>query len=116
MHATDRRGLKVNVHVEGDDALLPPRVTLGLYRVAQEAVTNALRHAGAAHLELRLVVGEGRVSLTVSDDGRGFSPDEPAPGHFGLVGAGERARLLGGELRVESAPGAGTRLVVEVPL
>jgi two-component system NarL family sensor kinase len=108
--------LEVSVHVEGDDALLPPRVTLGLYRVAQEAVANALRHAGAASLELRLVVGESRASLAVSDDGRGFSPGSPAPGHFGLVGAGERARLLGGELRVESAPGAGARLIVEVPL
>jgi two-component system NarL family sensor kinase len=110
------RGLEVRVHVEGDDALLPPRVTLGLYRVAQEAVANALRHAGANRLELRLAVAEGSASLAVSDDGRGFSPDGPAPGHFGLVGAGERARLLGGALRVESAPGAGTRLVVEVPL
>jgi two-component system NarL family sensor kinase len=109
-------GLEVSVQIEGDDALLPPRVTLGLYRVAQEAVANALRHGGAARMELRLAVGEGSVSLAVSDDGRGFSPDEPAPGRFGLLGAGERARLLGGELRVESAPGAGTRLVVEVPL
>jgi two-component system NarL family sensor kinase len=109
-------GLQVRVQIEGDDALLPPRVTLGLYRVAQEAVANALRHARASRLELRLAVAEGGASLAVSDDGRGFSPEEPAAGHFGLVGAGERARLLGGELRVESAPGAGTRLTVEVPL
>jgi two-component system NarL family sensor kinase len=119
--ATDAQGapgprLEVRVQIEGDDALLPPRVTLGLYRVAQEAVANALRHAGAARLELRLAVAEGSASLAVSDDGRGFSPGEPAAGHFGLVGAGERARLLGGALRVESAPGAGTRLTVEVPL
>jgi two-component system NarL family sensor kinase len=109
-------GLEAAVIVEGDDAGLPPRVTLGLYRIAQEAVANVLRHAGAARLELRLAVDVGRVTLSVSDDGRGFDPAQSLPGHFGLIGMGERARLLGGALRVESAPGQGARIVVEAPL
>jgi two-component system NarL family sensor kinase len=114
--AASAGGVQVRVLVEGDDALLPPRVTLGLYRVAQEAVANALNHAAASALELRLLVDAERVALIVSDDGRGFSPGQPSEGRFGLLGARERARLLGGELRLESAPGAGTRLSVEVPL
>lgn len=108
-------GLVAEVTIAGDDGQLTPRTTLGLYRIAQEAVANATRHAGAARLELRLVMGGGRAELTVADDGRGFDPSAPVPGRFGLVGMGERARLLGGELRVESAPGRGTRIRVEAP-
>ena len=109
-------GLSAELHVEGDDSRLPVRATLGLYRIAQEAVANVLRHAGAARLELRLSVGDDQVTLSVADDGRGLPPGPPPPGRFGLIGVGERARLLGGALRVASAPGAGTRVEVELPL
>ena len=109
-------GLAVELHIEGDDGALPPRAALGLYRIAQEAVANATRHAGAARLELRLAVGAGRAALSVADDGGGFDPGRRPAGRFGLIGMGERARLLGGALRVESAPGRGARVVAEVPL
>lgn len=110
----EARGLSTALHVTGDDGALSPRATLGLFRIAQEAVANALGHAGASRLELRLAVGGGRASLSVADDGRGFDPGRPAAGRFGLVGMGERARLMGGALRVESAPGRGARVTAEV--
>jgi two-component system NarL family sensor kinase len=109
-------GIAAAATVTGDDSRLSSRVTVGLYRIAQEAVANVVRHAAAARLDLRLSIDGGRASLTVADDGRGFDPSQPAPGRFGLVGIGERARLLGGELRVESGPGQGTTVLVEVPL
>lgn len=93
---------------------LPPAVEVGLYRIAQEAIQNALRHAAAAHVELRLETSSDRVRLTVQDDGKGF-PDGASSGRFGLVGMRERARLLGGSFQVESSPGAGTRITAEVP-
>jgi two-component system, NarL family, sensor kinase len=93
---------------------LPPAVEVGLYRIAQEAIQNALRHAAAAHVELRLEISTESVRLIVQDDGKGF-PEGASSGRFGLVGMRERARLLGGSFQVESSPGAGTRITAEVP-
>jgi two-component system, NarL family, sensor kinase len=98
---------------------LPPAVEVGLYRIAQEALQNALRHAGAARIVIRLESSPESVRLTVEDDGRGFAIGDAAEGRaagrFGLVGMRERARLLGGTFQIESTPGAGTRINTEVP-
>jgi two-component system NarL family sensor kinase len=95
---------------------LPPAVEVGLYRIAQEALQNALRHAAATHVNLRLESLPDRVRLTVEDDGRGFAIEDAAASRFGLVGMRERTRLLGGSFQIESSPGAGTRITAEVPL
>jgi two-component system, NarL family, sensor kinase len=99
---------------------IPPAIEAGLYRIAQEALQNALRHAGATRITLRLQVTSRSVRLTLDDDGRGFAvedvPAERPAGRFGLVGMRERARLLGGSLQVESLERLGTRIVAEVPL
>jgi two-component system NarL family sensor kinase len=95
-------------------ATLPPAVEVGLYRIAQEALQNALRHAAASRIALRLQIAPDRVHLTVEDDGRGFDGD-PTGSRFGLIGMRERARLLGGTFQIESSPGAGTRVTAEVP-
>lgn len=95
---------------------LPPAVEVGLYRIAQEALQNALRHAAAGHVLIQLETSPDTARLTVQDDGRGFPSEEDSSGRFGLVGMRERARLLGGSFRVESSPGAGTRITAEVPL
>ncbi|MFL6237419.1 MAG: histidine kinase [Thermoanaerobaculia bacterium] len=95
---------------------LPPAVEVGLYRIAQEALQNALHHADATRAVLRLEAPPGRVRLTVQDDGRGFVPGENAGSRFGLIGMRERARLLGGGFLIESSPGAGTRITADIPL
>src|SRR6185295_11625961 len=88
-------------------------------RIAQEAVTNALKHGHATHIELGLDYGVDHITLLVRDDGRGFDADHPpaaASGHFGLFGMRERAAKLGADLRVTSRPGAGTAVHLSVPL
>jgi two-component system NarL family sensor kinase len=98
---------------------LPARIEAGLYRVAQEAITNARKHAGAQHIEMTLTADEECVRLVVQDDGCGFDPDMVTQtsglGHFGLTGMAERVKLLGGNMCIESTPGAGTCIDVSVP-
>jgi two-component system NarL family sensor kinase len=94
---------------------LPAAVEVGLYRIAQEALQNALRHAEATRILIRLEALPDRVRLTVEDDGQGFViGEESSASRFGLIGMRERARLLGGSFQLESSPGAGTRVTVEV--
>ena len=104
---------------------LPARVEAGIYRIAQEALTNITRHAQARRIALMLRREDETVVLAVCDDGVGFDPEQLSrhtgaaageEGHYGLVGMGERARLLGATLTLESAPGEGTRVEVRAPL
>jgi signal transduction histidine kinase len=106
------------VSVAGTPLALP-RVTMHhLLRIAQEATTNALRHAEARKISLRLEYTPDAVELTISDDGRGFQPDATLnlSGHFGLRGIRARAKKLGGELTITSAPHEGTSIHILVPL
>jgi two-component system sensor histidine kinase DegS len=94
---------------------------MALYRMAQEAISNVLRHAQATQARIALDFATSSVNLTVTDNGRGFqvpeSPAEFAPqGHFGLLGLHERAELVGGRLEIESTAGQGTRVRVVLPL
>src|SRR5918997_6916520 len=114
-------GTEVSVETQGFGAeeRLPADVELALFRIAQEAVSNARRHGAASRVRVSLVVRPDVAELLVADDGRGFLW-EPEFGWSsrgeGLPGMRERAELLGGTLRVESAPGAGTRIAVTLPL
>jgi signal transduction histidine kinase len=95
---------------------LPTRVETDFYRIAQEAVTNALRHARAKEIGVVLERHDGRLRLIVEDDGCGFDPAiAERSGRLGLVGIRERAATLGGTLLVESSAGSGTTVVVEAP-
>jgi two-component system NarL family sensor kinase len=98
---------------------LPARLEEGIYRIAQEALANACRHASARRIDITLTVGEQHLGLVVQDDGRGFDPDQVTgavgEGHFGLAGMVERAKLLGGTICIQSEPGAGTSISVSVP-
>jgi len=87
---------------------------VGVYRIAQEALTNAVRHANAATVELVLTIVEGRLRLEVSDDGRGFDPGDRTNA-LGLVGMEERALSLGGRLSIRSRPDEGTTVCLECP-
>jgi signal transduction histidine kinase len=94
---------------------LPAAVETTLYRVVQEAVINVVRHAHATRVDVLVERRGERVLLMVEDDGVGFEQDLVQRGdHFGLLGMRERAEALGGSLVIESAPGAGTTVVVEV--
>ncbi len=110
----------VDLDVGPVDEILEQDVKLALYRIAQEALSNALRHSGAGEVEIRVRRGDGSVLLEVSDDGRGFevrdTPEAEGRG-LGILGMYERAHGVGGELSIESAPGAGTlvRAVLPVP-
>lgn len=108
--------LPVDLLVTGGSQPLPPRVETGVYRLAQEAINNACRHAQASQIVVQLVATPQMVTLTVEDDGRGFDLADVSGSRFGLVGLNERVRLLNGRFHIESTPGKGTRIEAELPL
>jgi two-component system, NarL family, sensor histidine kinase UhpB len=117
-----RTGIEARLDTAGDPDELADVVQTAIYRVAQEALTNVTRHAGATVVEMGVTEDEGGVELRVSDDGSGFDPavlphaNSLTPGRgLGLIGMAERARLVGGELDVRSAPGGGTTITLRVP-
>ncbi len=95
---------------------IPMSVKEAIYRVAQEALHNITKHAGAGRVSLHLERGEGAVTLSIRDDGVGFDPEGEYPGHLGLRSMRERVELLGGEFSIESAPGAGAAIRAAIPL
>nr|WP_203695411.1 HAMP domain-containing sensor histidine kinase [Streptomyces rubrogriseus] len=106
-------GLRVVRRFDADLPVLDHETELVLYRVAQESLTNAARHADAERLEVGLARADGAVTLTVADDGRGI---EAAHEGAGIRGMRERALLIGAALDITSAPGAGTRIRLTAPL
>lgn len=112
--------VQAGVQVGGIARQLAPTIENNLLRIGQEAVTNAVKHAGAKHILVELSFQQQRVRLVVRDDGRGFIADSYQPsaahGHFGLRGMRERAQEIGGALIVNSTPGAGTEIIVDVRL
>jgi signal transduction histidine kinase len=90
---------------------LSPDIEQSIYRVAQEALTNVMNHARAKNILVKLELNDGMIKLTVKDDGIGFIPEKNGkPGHFGLQGIKERAKLVGGKLNILSQPGNGTTI------
>jgi signal transduction histidine kinase len=112
-------GIDVKVEVTGEAGDLPEEVAHHVFRIAQEAVTNAVNHANASQITLTLRIGPRQLVLHVADDGCGFEPEDvftSRNGNFGLIGMRERAERLDGQLRLESHTGMGTRVEVTVPL
>jgi len=109
--------IEAQVQVSGIFRPLPRAVEDNLLRIAQEAINNAVGHARPEHILVDLTFAPSRVQLSVRDDGCGFDEATAASnGHFGLIGMRERAKQIGGELRVVSAPGTGTEIVVDAPI
>ncbi len=108
-----RDGLQVTVEISGEQAL-PEPVAAGLYRIAQEALTNVVKHAGTSQASMRLSLSPGDHCLEIEDHGIGFDPQTTLSqrGHLGLASMAERARELGYSLSIDSRPGGGTRLRV----
>ncbi|BAS29275.1 PAS domain S-box protein [Limnochorda pilosa] len=116
-----RAGVEARFEVRGKARRLPPDVELTLFRIAQEALRNAERHAQASRVRVRLdFSGETTVAVAVTDDGKGFHPPAQggslASGQFGLLGMEERSRLLGGSLEIGSGPNKGTTVRAVVPV
>ncbi|MDR3698446.1 MAG: two-component regulator propeller domain-containing protein [Candidatus Sulfopaludibacter sp.] len=112
-------GVEVEVDSDGPPRELPQEVEQHLLRIAQEAVTNAMKHAGATQIAIKLHMEARKLLLRIVDNGRGFEQKDAfssMDGHFGLIGMRERAERLGGELRLASHPGEGTEVEVMVPL
>jgi signal transduction histidine kinase len=112
-------GPHVTVSVHGQTARMANDVELALYRIAQEAITNARKHSAARDIRVHLDVQPDSAVLSVTDNGQGFPPRRirPAAGHGeGVPGMRERAELLGGTLQIESAPGKGTQVLATLPL
>ena len=108
--------LDIEFNATGGDRPLPIRIEAGLYRMAQEALTNVVRHAHATHVCIQFTCTPEQIELVIADDGQGFDTEALAKGRFGLVGLNERARLLGGTLEVCSNPGEGASLTITIPL
>jgi signal transduction histidine kinase len=114
-------GVKVRIETLSQERKLPPEVESTLFRVIQEAISNIARHAQAQNVSISLDFRDHRVTARVEDEGLGFEVAEVFGSQnpqrsLGLIGMRERVGLLGGELRVQSQPGAGTEIEVDIPL
>lgn len=116
-----RTRMTVEVNVSGSRRRLRSEIETILYRLAQEALTNAGRHSHATRAAIELSFGDASITLRISDNGVGFVPESVMKSQsprraWGLLGMQERVSLVGGEFRLESAPGQGTRVIAEIPL
>lgn len=94
---------------------LSPALEMSIFRIVQEALTNAVRHSKSGRVAIAMRQSGGTIQLRIEDWGIGFDTTVAKPGHYGLEGIRERARLFGGAARIDSAPGKGTRIEVELP-
>jgi signal transduction histidine kinase len=116
---TKRHNVRVDVRTRGEERRLPVPLETALYRIVQEALTNIWKHARATKASVIVSFDTRRCGIQIADDGVGFDLAAVGAGdqreHLGIVGIRERAEMLGGTLRIASAPGAGTTVVVTVP-
>jgi signal transduction histidine kinase len=110
-----RDGWQVTLHV-ADIGSVPADIELALFRMTQEALQNVRRHAGLCRVWLNLERDGAQVRLMIADDGCGFDPRQTPAARFGLAGMRERVALLGGTIDIQSRPGAGTTIVITIPL
>ena len=110
----ERTGIDCDWEDESDFLAVPTNVSVAIYRIAQEALTNIRKHAQSKAFQLRLQYETDQVILTIADAGCGFKEDEKSSG-LGLVGIRERVHLLKGKMNLQSTPDSGTRIEVQVP-
>jgi len=118
---TEYSGIVTKVNVVGTEHRLSEEIELVLFRITQEALRNAWRHSGATKAEITVEYEEGKIRITVSDNGKGFNlpgtlGDLAREGKLGLAGMQERAQLIGATLTVQSQPGKGTSMTLELPI
>ncbi|MGB3714489.1 MAG: ATP-binding protein [Candidatus Promineifilaceae bacterium] len=115
------KDIQFEFDASGFESRVPPEIETALFRIFQEALNNSVRHAEATHLRLSLSYRDDIIEGLIEDDGRGFDPDsiqinDRSPRGLGLLGMRERAIQCGGQLRLHSAPGQGTRIRISIPL
>ncbi len=119
-HISEKQDLPVELNISGVKQRLASKTEVALFRILQEALTNVIKHAGASHVKVSLELGEESVVLVVEDDGSGINNnhnDQKNPLHrLGLAGINERALLLGGNCKIDSRPGKGTKIKVSIPV
>jgi len=120
-NVAESSALRVSATIDDVDGLLPKAAEINLYRIVQEGVNNALKHARASALAVRVDRRKSGIEICVQDDGRGFDADAMAQGRNGHAGLGlmsirERARVIGGRARINSTPGEGTKVVVTIKI
>ncbi len=118
---TSRHSLPVEMKVLGVETRIDPIVEVALFRIVQEALHNARKHALASRVVVTLGYGPDAVGVSIEDDGKGFDPTGVSRNwgqsdKFGLSGMRERAKLFGGSLDVDTAPGEGTKITVRIPV
>jgi signal transduction histidine kinase len=111
-----REEVVIDIRGPADRLPLSPAAEGQLFSIGREALANVVKHAGATTVRIDVDVRPGSVSIVVEDDGRGFEPATSPPGHFGLDSMRGRAAELGGQLRIESEPGRGTVVRIDVPV
>jgi signal transduction histidine kinase len=113
--ASAKAGLALELNLDDAVRCLSSEAEHSLYRVAQEAIANVLKHASASTLSVSLTGEADKTVLSIKDDGAGFKPgNDSESGHFGLVGMRERVEALGGAFHINSSPGAGTEVRVSM--
>lgn len=115
-HWSRQTGMACEFSSTVEDLALSDETTTTLFRIVQESLTNATRHARAGWVHVGLAVHDGQLDLRVADNGKGFDPSADHTGHFGLLGMRERAQRVGAVLEVVSQPGAGTQVRLSMPL
>ena len=111
---SSQTGIRAEVKAHGERMELEPDQEIAVYRFAQEALSNVVQHADASNVEVDLTSNGNGLELSVRDDGRGFDLHAPRSG-VGLIGLAERARMVGAQFEIESSPGRGTALTLQVP-
>jgi signal transduction histidine kinase len=121
---TEAQGIEATIDLIPLDGLWPPEVNINVYRIVQESLNNIVKHAQATSCSVTARRAGRAIELLIADNGRGFSPSEPAnnsqtaphhpKGGFGLLGMAERVRLLGGQWLIQSMPGAGTTVTIRL--
>lgn len=107
---------KIELNIDRVAPQLSPQIELGLFRIVQEALSNISSHANAALVFINLRQEEAQLVLEIEDDGVGFDPAYVPENRFGLVGMSERARLMNGRLQVDTTPGEGTKITIQIPI
>lgn len=108
--------IEIHFQEQSNQERLEEKYEVAIFRLTQEAVQNAIKHAEASEIDVKLIVTNNRVNVSVKDDGKGFTLGETKSQSFGLIGMRERVDMLEGTLELTSKPGKGTHVFINIPL